>query len=178
MKPYELINALDNKYKPLILKWLSKVFGYDNYPHSYKDQWINWKVWDGELSISFDLRQEEQAKLLSLIPPNFLGRPQYKTLKIVNEKVFYLRLDDFLYVEYPKIVGSKRINKIAHKSSDDIFYVYHWEVFLDDHTSVVYSNQKDKMDMVKGDFNYNTTLQERAFVEFLENFDKQNNKTN
>ena len=71
------------------MKWLSNLFGYDNYPNSFKDQWITWNIWDGELSVSFDLRQEEQVKLLSLIHPRFLGCPQYKTLKVVNEKNFY-----------------------------------------------------------------------------------------
>jgi hypothetical protein len=41
-------------------------------------------------------------------------------------------------------------------------------VFLNDGSSLFYHNQKDKMDMVKGDFIYNATIQERAFVKFLE----------
>ena len=54
-----------------------------------------------------------------------------------------------------------------HSASDD-FYTYDWEVFLSDGSSILYHNQKDKMDMVKGDFIYNATIQERAFVKFLD----------
>lgn len=167
--PYRKLSALDKKVKPLILKWLSNLFGYENYPHSFKDQWITWNIWNGELSVSFDLRQEEQVKLLSLIHPRFLGCPQYKTLKVVNEKSFYLHLKQLLHIEYPEIKGSKKINATKHKDNDgDTFYTYDWEVFLSDGSSILYHNQKDKMDMVKGDFIYNATIQERAFVKFLD----------
>lgn len=172
--PYRKLDVLDKKCKPLILKWLSSLFGYNDYPHSFKDQWITYNIWDGELSISFDSRQEEQVKLLSLIHPRFLGCPQYKTLKVVNEKSFYIQLKHLLHIEYPEINGSKLIrrNKINggtggwHSASDD-FYTYDWEVFLSDGSSLFYNTQKDKMDMVKGDFVYNATIQERAFVKFL-----------
>jgi len=167
--PYRKLSALDKKVKPLILKWLSNLFGYENYPNSFKDQWITWNIWNGELSVSFDLRQEEQVKLLSLIHPRFLGCPQYKTLKVVNEKSFYLHLKQLLHIEYPEIKGSKKIDQTKHKDNDgDTFYTYDWEVFLSDGSSILYHNQKDSMDMVKGDFIYNATIQERAFVKFLE----------
>tara|TARA_R110000868_G_scaffold178700_4_gene418529 strand:+ start:10427 stop:10654 length:228 start_codon:yes stop_codon:yes gene_type:complete len=74
---YRKIDALDKTAKPLILKWLSKVFGYENYPNSFKDQWIMWTIHDGVLCISFDYRVEEQQKLLSMIPPQFIGTPQH-----------------------------------------------------------------------------------------------------
>jgi len=173
-KPYLKLDALDKKHKPLILKWLTNLFGYENYPHSFKDQWINWSIWDGELSVSFDSRQEEQVKLLSLIHPRFLGCPQYQTLKIVNEKNFYLQLKQLLHIEYPEIKSSTLIKKTNnrggtggwHSPSDD-FYTYDWEVFLSDGSSIMYNNQKEKMDLIKGDFVYNSIIQERAFTEFL-----------
>lgn len=159
----------------LILKWLSNLFSYENYPSSFKDQWITWNIWDGELSVSFDLRQEEQVKLLSVIHPRFLGCPQYKTLKIVNEKNFYLQLKQLLDIEYPEITGSKLLSKDKQRggtggwySASDDFYTYDWEVFLSDGSSLFYHNQKDTMDMVKGDFIYNSTIQERTFVNFLQ----------
>lgn len=175
--PYRAKDALDKKYKPLILKWISNLFGYDNYPHSFRDQWINWNVWDGLLTVSFDLRQKEHKKLLSLIHPCFLGCPQYKTLKVVNEKTFYLELKQLLHIEYPEIIDSKLLSKDKqrggsggwHSASDD-FYTYDWEVFLSDGSSLFYRNQKDTMDMVKGDFIYNARIQERAFVNFLQDF--------
>lgn len=175
--PYRSVDALDKKLKPLILSWLSNLFGYDNYQHSFKDQWINWGIWDGWFTVSFDLRQEEQVKLLSLIHPRFLGVPQRSTLKIVNEKTFYLELKQLLNIEYPDITGSKLLSKIKqrggtggwHSASDD-FYTYEWEVFLSDGSSLFYKNQKDVMDMVKGDFIYNARIQERAFVNFLQDF--------
>lgn len=167
--PYKSLDSLDKKYKPVILKWLSDLFGYNDYPHSFTDQFINWSVWDGELSIRFDLRAYEQAKLLSLIHPRFLGCPQKGTLKVVNEKSFYLKLNDLLNIEYPEITSSKLINKKTHIDEDqDIFYTYSWEVFLSDNTSILYNNQKNNMDMVKGDFIYNSIIQERAFIKFLD----------
>jgi hypothetical protein len=172
--PYNKVDALDKKLKPLIIKWLAKTFGYDNYPHSFKDQWIIWGVCDGTLSVSFDLRQEEHIKLLSLIHPRFLGCPQYKTLKIVNEKSFYIELNRFLNIQYPEIVSSKLLRKTrvdggtgGWRSPSDDFYTYDWDVFLSDGSSVVYHNQTDKMDMVKGSFTYNSIIQERAFTAFL-----------
>jgi len=175
-KPYQKLDALDKKCKPLILKWLSNLFGYENYPHSFKDQWINWNIWDGELKVRFDLRQEEQVRLLSLIHPRFLGCLQYKTLKVVNEKNFYIELKQLLHIEYPEIISSTLIKKNHqrggtggwHSESDD-FYTYDWEVFLSDGSSIMYNNQKEKMDLIKGDFVYNATIQERAFVNFLNN---------
>ena len=171
---YRKQDALDKKVKPLILDWLSKLFGYDNYPHSFKDQWIRWSVWDGELSVSFDLRQEEQVKLLSLIHPCFLGCPQFRTLKIVNENNFYLRLKRLLPIKYPEITGSKLLSKDKQSggtggwsSPSDDFYTYDWEVFLNDGSSVFYHNQNDKMDMGYRGFTYDAIIQERAFVRYL-----------
>lgn len=166
---YKKIDASDKKYKPLILKWLSSLFEYKDYPHSFKDQWIIWNIWNSELTVSFDLRQEEHLKLLSLIPCQFLGCAQYKTLKIVNEKTFYLRIEKLLHIEYPNIVRSSLLNRQTHKDNDgDTFYTYNWEVFLTDQSSIFYHNQKETMDMIKGDFIYNSTIQERAFTNFLE----------
>jgi hypothetical protein len=175
MAMYNKSDVRDSKtLKPLILKWLCELFNYNNYPHSFKDQWISWTIWQGELSVSFDLRQDEQIKLISLIHPRFLGCPQHRTLKIVNETNFYLQLDRLLDIKYPEIKNSRLIRRNKERggtggwsSPSDDFYTYDWEVFLSDSTSIFYHNQKDKMDMVKGDFVYTATIQERAFVEFL-----------
>ena len=35
--PYRKLSALGKKVKPLILKWLSNLFGYENYPNSFKE---------------------------------------------------------------------------------------------------------------------------------------------
>ena len=56
-KPYKRLDASDKKYKPLIIKWLANLFGYENYPNSFKDHWITYNIWDGELSVSFDLKK-------------------------------------------------------------------------------------------------------------------------
>src|ERR1043165_4749755 len=98
--PYKRTDGLDRKYKPLILKWLCQLFNYKDYPHDFKDQYITWGIWDGELTVMFDHRQECQNKLISLIPPQFLGCPQYGTLKIVNEDTFYLPLKRLLHINY------------------------------------------------------------------------------
>lgn len=171
---YKKADKLDKTTKPLILKWLCKQFECENYPHSFKDQWITWNIWDGILTIGFDLRQEEQKKIISLIPPQFMGTPQYKTLKIVNEYNFYLHLDKLLDINYPDIESSKLVNKTKEAggtggwtSPSDYFYTYDWEVILSDTTSIYYHNQSEKMDMIKGDFIYNKTIQERTFLNFL-----------
>lgn len=171
---YKKIDALDKEVKPLILKWLSKQFGYINYPHSFKDQWINWNVNNGEICVGFDLRQNEQVKLLSLIPTRFLGTPQRGTLKIVNDQNFYLQLNRITNIEYPSIEKSVLLKKEKHTggkggwiSASDSFYTYDWEVFLSDGSSVYYHNQKDFMDMKEGDSSYNSIIHERAFVSFL-----------
>lgn len=174
---YKRIDALDKTVKPLILKWLAELFNYEDYPSSFKDQWIRWNIWDGEISVSFDLRQEEQVKLLSLIHPRFLGVPQSRSLKIVNEKNFYLDIKSLLHIEYPEITESKLLKKNKerggtggwHSPSDD-FYTYDWEVSLSDGSSIYYHNQNDKMDMVKGDYTYLSTIQQRAFVNFLQKY--------
>lgn len=174
---YKRIDGLDKNVKPLILKWLSELFGYKNYPNSFKDQWISWSIWDGQLSVSFDLRQQEHLKLLSLIHPRFIGIPQIGTLKIVNDKSFYLDIERLLYIDYPEITESKLLKRNKerggtggwHSLSDD-FYTYDWEVSLSDETSIYYHNQEDKMEMVKGDYTYLSIIQERAFVNFLQKY--------
>lgn len=165
---YRKLDALDKKVKPLILTWLADLFGYKDYPHSFKDQYINWSIWDNHISVSFDLRQEEQVKLISLMHPRFLGAIQSGTLKIVNEKCFYMDIERLGHIKYPKIINSKRTNKTSHKDNDgDIFYTYDWEVFLEDETSIYYHNQTDKMDLEYKGFTYNSIIQERFFVNYL-----------
>lgn len=169
-KAFRKIDSLDKKYKPLILKWLSNVFGYENYHNSFRDQFIIWDTWDGQLTVIFDTRGEEQARLLSLIHPRFIGTPQYGTLKIVNTNTFYLDLNTIIRIKYPDIINSNLIHKNKHVDNDgDIFYTYDWEVFLSDGTSIYYNNQSEKMDMIKGDFIYNSTIQQRTFIKFLNN---------
>lgn len=174
---YMPLNALDKIYKPLVLKWLCKLFNYPDYPHSFKDQWIRWSIWDGVLSVGFDFRQEEHKKLFSLIHPRFIGCIQQHTLKIVNTTSFFLDLDCLLNIQYPDIIGSKLIRTNKHKggtggwySKSDNFYSYDWEVLLSDGNSLFYNNQKENMDMIKGDFIYTSRIQERAFCVFLEQF--------
>lgn len=165
-------DAADKKYKPLILKWLCEVFEYKNYPYSFRDQWIIWNVsHDGELWVSFDHRQEEQRKLFSMIPIRFLGAIQWKTLKIVNEKSFYLPLSRFLTIKYPEIISSKLLSKTKHIDNDgDDFYSYDWEIFLNDGTSIHYSNYSQHMDMKHGDYYYTNRINTREFLKFLEKY--------
>lgn len=95
-------------------------------------------------------------------------------LKIVNENNFYLQLKQLLHIEYPDIKGSKLLSKVKHVDNDgDTFYTYEWQVFLTDESSVFYKNQENKMDMIKGDFSYQSIIQERTFINFLNNkYDK------
>ena len=170
MEIYKRPNGLDKKYKPMILKWLCNLVGYKDYPHSFKDQWINWSIWNGELTISFDdKRTEEHKRLLELIPGTFLGVPQYITLKIVNKTTFYLSLERIASISYPDITDSKLINKNKHPDGEGgSFYSYDWQVFLSDGSSVHYHNQVEIMDMKKGDYLYNCIIQTRFFTRFLD----------
>lgn len=165
---YKKKDALDKEIKPLLLKFLAKMFGYKDYPHSFKDQWIIWSIWQGRLSIIFDSRVTEQKELIKAIPLQFMGIPQKRTLKIVNKNCFYLQLIDLLDIEYPDIIGYNLISKNKLNDGDgDYFYTYDWEVSLSDGTSIFYHNQSETMDMIKGDYSYNNIIQERAFVEYL-----------
>lgn len=162
--------------KPLILTWLAKAFNYENYPHSFRDQFITWGIDNRVLSVGFDFRCEEQMKLVSLIPSRFFGTPQYGTLKIVNERNFYLDLKNIIDLKYPKIIRQKLIAKVRHDggsggwtSPSDIFYTWHWEVLLDDNTSIPYKTFEDKKFMEKGDFQYLYEIHERCFINFLKN---------
>lgn len=158
-------------YKKLVLRWLCRTFGFKNYPHSFMDSFIHWSIWDGELRITFDLRQPEQIKLLSKIPKRFKGRPQNETLKIINENNFYINISQVIPVAYPDIVGSKLLEKLPRKDNEgDTYYRYNWEVFLSDSTSILYSNQKSVMDMAKRNYIYDSTIQQREFMRFLLTF--------
>jgi hypothetical protein len=157
---------MKNNIKSSILKWLCKLFEYPDYPHSFKDQWIGWSIWDGQLTVSFDLRQPEQVKLLSLIHPRFLGCPQYKTLKIVNENTFYLQLNSLFTINYPTILSYKHIKTIKHKDNDgDDFYEYYWEITLSDNTIITHISQT--MTLKENNVLYRNTIEERMFLDFL-----------
>lgn len=165
---YRQKNALDKTYKPLFIKWLCDKFQIENYPHSFKDQWISTHIWEGTLSISFDKRQEEHLDLMKSIPEKFFGIAQYGTLKIVNKNTFYLNVDQMTHVKYPKIKSHKLLGKIRSKDSDgDIMSVYHWEIYLDDNTSIYYTNQIPEMDFDYKGYIYNCYIQTRTVEKFL-----------
>lgn len=158
-------DALDKKYKPLIIKWLCKVFDVSDHVVSFKDQWIRWSINDSTLSI--DLNDCEAIK--RKIPAALFGTPQHGSLRIVNEQSIYIPLSAICHVDYPEVTGHTLIKKHKHKDGDGgFFYSYNWEVFLCDGTSIFYSNQKDQMDLVRRSYNYDWILQERAFLNFLE----------
>jgi len=166
---YKPIGGDNRVYKPKVLRWLCKVFDHRDFPHSFKDQWINWNVWNGKITVSFDMRQKEHLDLLAKIPPQLLGIPQYKTLKIVNKNTFYLPIKTLLAVDYPTILAHKLIAKDTHKDGEGGFFcTYDWQVFLADNSSIYYHNQNDKMDMKYRGFTYDSRIQERAFIRFLD----------
>lgn len=165
---YYKITASDKTYKPLILSWLSEVFNYRGYPHDYKDQWINWSIYGGQLSISFDDRSEGQRELVKIIHPRFMGVPQYQTLRVVNKDSFYLDIHSLLSIEYPKITSHTLLRKTPHEDGDgDIFYTYDWRIYLDDGTSIHHQNQRNIMTLKHGEYSYKSIIDERAFINFL-----------
>jgi hypothetical protein len=171
----------DKAIKIYVLKWLCELFGFTDYPHSFKDQFITWNIWNGVLNVGFDFRQLEHEQLFALIHPRFKGTPQKRTLKIVNETSFYLNLDDLLDIEYPAITGHTLVAQTKHKggkggwySESDAFYTYKWKVNLADGSVIDYENQMQTMDLKQGDYIYNVRIQERAFVKYItDKFNKQ-----
>lgn len=162
-----------NKLKPAILDWLASTVNY-KFKHHFSDTWINCTIWDNQLSISLDFRQDSHKELFKKLPNKYKGCLQYGTGKLVNDKTLYFNIENLIDINYPEITNSTllRRNKVRggkggwYSASDD-FYTYDWEVQLDDGTTINYHNQINKMDMIKGDFIYNAEIQEREFVKFL-----------
>ena len=168
MQIYKSFDALDKTMKPLILDWLADIFGYGQFEHSFKDQWVRWSVYGRYVSVGLDNRVPEQLKLWSLIPDKLKGCLQRTTLKVVNKDSFYLDIDRVVNLKYPDIVKSSVHTKVKHTDDDgDVFYCYEWLVELSDGSAVIYNNQKDVMDMVKCDYSYMRLIEERAFVQFI-----------
>jgi len=163
-------------YNSLLLDWLSSLVNY-SFIHSFSDNWAKYNIWDGELMVSLDFRQNTHKELFDLLPSKYKGCKQKGTGKLVNEKTLYFKLFDFIDISYPEIESSILIQRHKHQSTEhgwnivgEYFYTYNWLVSLSDGTDIHYSNQEDKMDMIKGDFIYNARIQERAFKSFLESF--------
>ena len=149
------------EYSPIIIKYICNVCGYKNYPHSFKDKFITWYVREGELVVSFDLRQKEHAALLS----------QYNT----NMTYIRMPLSSILQIYYPKIMGGKLIRKKKEHGgvggfiyASDYFYSYEWRLPLSHSSIIISEHQKNEMDMTEHDVLYMSIIQERAFVGFLQ----------
>lgn len=156
----------DKKTKPMILDWLASTVGTE-FQHSYSDQWIVWSIWNGNLDISLDFRQTTHRELFEKLPNANKGCLSWEG-KLVNTKTLYYKVSNLTKVDYPDIVRHRLIRHIRHKDDDgDTFYVYEWEVFLSDGSSLFYSNQDKCMDMVKSNFSYRCTIEQRAFINFL-----------
>jgi hypothetical protein len=167
---YERPDGNDQICKPLILKWLAAVSGYKDYPHSFKDQWIRWSVWRGDVSVSFDSRVKDQQELSDLLVPKFPGSAESRSPEKIPVDFFFISLGELFDIESPDIIGYKLIGKTAYETKDgDEFSTYKWEVFLDDETSIIYQNQKDVMDMEVGDKHYSSTIEQRAFITYVKN---------
>lgn len=165
---------MKTNYYSIILDWFSNMVDH-SFIHSFRDKWMMYSIWNGTLSIRLDLETKEQKELFDLLPSNYKGCAQYGTGKLVNERVLYFKVEDIIPISYPDIIGSKLIHKEKHQSTNHgwietgcYFYTYDWQVLLSDETSILYHNQLDKMDMIKGDYIYNARIQEREFYKFLE----------
>lgn len=169
IKPFNKIEATHHKkYKPLVIDWLVKRFSLPAYDHSFKDQWINVSIWDGELTISFDTRQPEQVTLFNSIPDQFKGCPQRGTGIIVNKDNLYFYFDKEWQIKYPSIKSSKIISETKHVDNDgDIFFTYDHVLNLSDDTQVIYHNQSKSLDIV--DYVFRTIIQQRFFFETIFN---------
>ena len=165
---------MEDKYKAKILDWLASIVNH-KFQHHFSDKWVSVNLWDNYLSISLDFRQQNQIELFNLLPEEFKGTRQHRTNKLVNENILYFKIDDVCNIKYPEIISSKLLEVTKHQSGSggwidvgEFFYTYDWEVFLSDNTTIIYNNQKDTMDMIKGDYIYNKTIQEREFKKFLD----------
>jgi len=159
--------------KSKVLDWLSAMVNH-TFNHHFSDKWINVNIWNNDLTISFDSRQENQVELFNKLPDNIKGCIQRNTNKRVNEKTLYFKVSEICNIIYPDIVSNKLIKKTKHQSGSggwidvgEYFYTYDWEVLLSDNTTINYNNQEPKMDMIKGDYSFNRRIQEREFKKLI-----------
>jgi hypothetical protein len=171
MKIYSRPDALDKKYKPLILQWLADTFGYEGeYPHNFQDQYINWSISQGYLSIHFDFRCPAQEKLFSIIPMQFKGAPQFGTLKIVNDSSFYLHFERFITPVQPRILNSSIMEKHSQYDAEEgtTFFTYDWRVSLSDGSTIKYHNQSKECNLMEDSDYFKSYIQTKQFTEFLD----------
>lgn len=171
----------DKDVRTLLLKWLFKQFGNNDHTPSFKDGWILPNItFNNRLSVSFDSRVEEQMELIKMIPPQFMGTPQKRTLLIVNPQTFYLDLNDLLDLKYPSIVDYRLVKTNTHKggkggwsSPSDEFQSYDWELMLSDGTMMDHNNQSKTIDIaaLETSWIYRSRIEEREFIKFLESQD-------
>lgn len=166
---HKLRDFWDNKkIKPAIIDWLIKRLNIDiEYNHDLRDQWVRINVWDGQLSISFDSRNEQQNNILSKIPAEFIGCKQAGTGKLVNTNVIYFDMDKEFEIEYPAVI-KKRIfrTETIRESGEPNFYSYDWECDMSDGTIMEFNNQdKNKLDI--GKWILPTKIQERFLLKTL-----------
>jgi hypothetical protein len=165
---FKMPDSLEQKpYRPLILDWLSRRYDLKPFQHSFKDQWLSYNIWCGQLTISHNTRVEEQVELFNSLPDNIKGCKQQGTGKMVNLKTLYFTLSDFLKIEYPEITKQELFKTDRSKDDDgDDFIVYNYKVHLSDGTILYYSNQKlnEPMDM---QYLFPTYIQERAFLRYI-----------
>ena len=166
---------MTRNYNKLIIEWLIDKFKLNiNYVHSFKDSWILACISDGQLSILIDNRVEEQVKLLNLLKlHNIVGIKNTKG-ELVNKDTIYINLDEEFNINYPKIISKRIISRAKHRSTEkgwytgEYFYIYTWEVSLDDNTVIEFSNQdKEELDIER--YLYPTAIQRRYFKEYINN---------
>jgi len=172
MNAYRKMNIIEcDKYSPMLIDWLCDKFQFKGFNHHFSDKFIRWNIWDGELSIILDFRQEGQVTLFDHIPSQYKGVPQQGTGVMVNLKTLYFDFaTEFNYVPLPP-VSSKQVGKYLckdHESPSDSFWIYTYHVTIEDGSIVEYSCQTERLDLK--DYNKYTlpaTLMERHLVNSL-----------
>lgn len=154
------------KYKPIILDWLSRVYDFGKYEHSFKDQWINLSVYD-EVSISFDKRVPEQLALLNALPARIKGAIQSNSLKIVNNDTVYIPISKIVTIDYPTIKSVELFYTDKSKDNDgDPFEDYTYKLHLSDGT-ILWSLSQDKNEPISMEYSFRWDIQQRAFLKHL-----------
>lgn len=166
-----------NFYKPMILTWLASRYGI-KYIHSFRDKFISFHAYEfnDTISISLDLRDENQQKLFKELPEEIKGCRQKGTGKLVNKTTIYIPHKDLFELSYPQVVNWKLFHTEKSKDNDgDDFYSYTWKIFLSDNTVVYSSNNSNSQlkdikvteDWVLSKLVLEWMIQTRTFLDYI-----------
>lgn len=160
-------NLEANQYKNLIINWLCRRYNIEEFKYTFKVSFLSFSIWCNTLTISLDVRDEEQQRLFDKLPHIIKGTKQKGTGKLVNKNTLYFKLTDIIPITYPEIVKSVIFHTDKEKDDDgDDFIVYNWKIYLNDNT-ILLSSSQDKNEPMSIKYVYPTYIETRAFLKYL-----------